>query len=121
MNALLISFGLPQNMCGEAVLTANYILNIVPCKKLDKTSYELFKCGRPAYNFLRTWGCLAKVAVPPPKKEKIGLKIIDRVFIGYAQNSCAYRFLVYESAIPYIHKNTYMESKNASFFEHIFI
>ena len=42
------------------------------------------------------------------------------MFIGYAQNNSAYRFLVYECAIPDIHKNTYMESKNTSFFEHIF-
>ena len=120
MNAMLVSSGLPQNMWGEAILTANYILNIVPRKKLDKTPYELFKGRSPTYNFLRTWGCLAKVAVPPPKKEKIGPKTVDCVFIGYAQNSSAYRFLVYESAIPDIHKNTYMESRNVSFFEHIF-
>ena len=30
------------------------------------------------------------------------------------------QFLVYESTIQDIHKNTYMESKNASFFEHNF-
>ncbi|XP_075475084.1 retrovirus-related Pol polyprotein from transposon TNT 1-94 isoform X1 [Primulina tabacum] len=33
MNALLLSSGLPQNMWGEAVLTANYLLNKVPQKK----------------------------------------------------------------------------------------
>ena len=66
------------------------------------------------------WGCLAKVAVPPPKKVKIGPKTIDCIFIGYAHNSNAYRFLVYESNIPDIHKNTIMESRNASFFEDVF-
>ena len=43
------------------------------------------------------WGCLAKVVVLPPKKVKIGPKTIDCIFIGYAHNSAAYRFLVYES------------------------
>ena len=66
------------------------------------------------------WGCLAKVAVPTPKKVKIGPKTVDCIFIGYAQNSSAYRFLVYKSEIPDIHKNTIMESRNASFFEHVF-
>ncbi|KAL6982051.1 hypothetical protein U1Q18_052698 [Sarracenia purpurea var. burkii] len=120
MNAMLVSSGLPQNMWGEAVLTANHILNLVPRKKTDKTPFELFKGRRPTYNHLRTWGCLAKVAIPPPKKEKIGPKTVDCVFIGYAQNSSAYRCLVYESAISDIHKNTVMESRNVSFFEHIF-
>ena len=43
MNALLISFGLPQNMWGEAILFANYLLNKVPKKKVEKTSYELWR------------------------------------------------------------------------------
>ena len=66
------------------------------------------------------WGCLAKVAVPIPKKVKIGPKTVDCIFIGYAQNSSAHRFLVYKSDIPDIHKNTIMESRNAMFFEHVF-
>ena len=60
------------------------------------------------------------MVVPTPKKLKIGSKTVDFIFIGYAQNSSAYRFLVYKSEILDIHKNTIMESRNASFFEHIF-
>ncbi|RVW62815.1 Retrovirus-related Pol polyprotein from transposon TNT 1-94 [Vitis vinifera] len=89
-------------------------------KKAEKTPYELWKGRKPSYTYLRMWGCLAKVAVPPPKKVKIGPKTIDCIFIGYAHNSNAYRFLVYESNIPDIHKNTIMESRNASFFEDVF-
>ena len=66
------------------------------------------------------WGCLAKLAVPPLKKVKIGPKTIDCIFIGYAHNNAAYRFLVHESNISDIHKNTIIESRNASFFEDIF-
>ena len=33
MNATLICSGLPQNMWGEAILSANYLLNNVPKKK----------------------------------------------------------------------------------------
>ncbi|GJR66370.1 retrovirus-related pol polyprotein from transposon TNT 1-94 [Tanacetum coccineum] len=36
-------------------------------------------------------GCLAKVAVPTPKAQKIGPKSVDCIFIGYAKNSTAYR------------------------------
>ena len=66
------------------------------------------------------WGCLAKVAVPTPKKVKIGSKTVDCIFIGNAQNSSAYQFLVYNSEILDIHKNTIMESRNVLFFELIF-
>ena len=104
---MLISSGLPQNMWGDAILSSNYLLNKVPKKKEDKTPYELWKGRKPSYKFLRMWGCLAKVAVPLPKKVKIGPKTVDCIFIGYAQNSSAHRFLVYKSDIPDIHKNTY--------------
>ena len=117
MNAMLINSGLPQNMWGEAILSANYLLNKVPKKKADKTPYELCKGIKLSYKYLRVWGCLAKVTVPPPKKVKIGPKTIDCIFIGYAHNSAAYRFLVHESNIPDIHKNRIIESMNASFFE----
>ena len=71
MNAMLISSGLLQNIWGETILSANYLLNKVPKKKAEKTPYELWKGMNPSYKYLRVWGCLTKVAVPPPKKVKI--------------------------------------------------
>ena len=65
------------------------------------------------------WGCLAKVAVPPPKMVKLRPKAIDYIFIGYTHNSSAYLFLVHESNISDLHKNMIMESRNASFFEDV--
>ena len=70
--------------------------------------------------FLQILKCLAKVAVPIPKKVKIGPKTVDCVFIGYAHNSCAYRFLIHKSEIIDMHGNTIIESRNASFFENVF-
>ena len=120
MNALLISSGLPDNFWGEAILSANHILNKVPRKKTSKSPHELWKGRPPSYKYLRVWGCLAKVEIPKPKKVKIGPKTIDCIFIGYAHNSAAYRFLVYKSEIDDIHENTIIESRNARFFEHIY-
>ena len=120
MNAMLISSGLPQNMWGEALLSANYVLNKLPHKKRDKPPYELWKGHRPSYKFLRVWGCLAKVLVSLPKRTRIGPKTVDCVFIGYAQNSSAYRFLVHKSDNPDVHADTIIEAREASFFEEIF-
>ena len=36
MNAMLVSYGLANNMWGEAVLSTCYILNRVPRKRLEK-------------------------------------------------------------------------------------
>ena len=93
-----------------------YILNKLPQKKLDKTPNELWKGRTPSYQFLKVWGCLAKVAVPILKKVKIGPKTVNCVFIGYAYNSSAYRFFIHKSDIPDMHVNTIIESRNALFF-----
>ena len=120
MNAMLISSGLPQNLWGEALSTANYLLNRIPHKKSQNIPYEKWKGRKPSYKFLKVWGCLAKVVVPKPKMVKIGPKTVDCIFIGYASNNCAYRFIVHKSDISDIHVNTIMESRNATFFENIF-
>ena len=60
------------------------------------------------------WGCLAKVMLTDPKKRKIGSKIYDCMFIGYASNSAAYIFLVLKSDV--LECNTIIETKNVEFF-----
>ncbi|GJV90924.1 retrotransposon protein, putative, ty1-copia subclass [Tanacetum coccineum] len=120
VSAMLISSGLSQDLSGEAILTTTYLLNKIPRKEKEKTPYELWMGRKPSYQYLRVWGCLAKVAVPTPKAQKIGPKSMDCIFIGYAKNSSAYRFIVHDSKNPDIQKNTVMESRNASFFENIF-
>ena len=116
MNAMLISSDLPQNLWGEATLSANYILNKLPRKKTKKTPYELWKGKKPSYQFLKVLGCLAKVAIPISKRIKIGSNSVDCVFIGYAHNSSAYRFLIHKSDVPDMNVNTVIESRNAVFF-----
>ena len=93
MNVMFLSLGLLDNMWEEAVLSACYILNRVPHKKLDQTPYELWKCYTPNLSFLRAWGCLAKVSLPDFKHENIGPKTFNYVFISYVQNSVAYGFI----------------------------
>ncbi|CAL1356033.1 unnamed protein product [Linum trigynum] len=120
MNALLLNSALPQNLWGEAILIATQILNRVPYSKTQTIPYEKWKGKRPNLNYFKVWGCLAKVRVPKPKQVKLGPKTIDCIFIGYANNSKAYRFLVYKSQISDIHPNTVIESDSAEFFENIF-
>ena len=120
MNSLLLGSGAPQNFWGEALLSSNYILNRLPHKKLDKTPYELWKGHAPSYKFLKVWWCLAKVPIPPPKRTRIGPKTVDCVFIGYAQDSSAYRFLIHNSDNFEMHINTIIEARDASFFEGTF-
>jgi hypothetical protein len=66
-------------------------------------------------------GCLAKVNVPINKKCKLGPKTVDCIFLGYAHQSIAYRFLVVKFEVPDMHVNSLFESHDATFFENIFL
>jgi hypothetical protein len=63
---------------------------------------------------------LAKVNVPINKKRKLGHKTVNYVFLGYAHHIIAYRFLVIKSEIPVVHVDTFLESRDVTFFENIF-
>ncbi|RVX14351.1 hypothetical protein CK203_017150 [Vitis vinifera] len=52
--------------------------------------------------------------------KKTGPKTFDAMFIGYAENSVAHRFLVTKSENNLVDVNTIIETKNADFFENIF-
>jgi hypothetical protein len=117
---MLDSSGLSKSWWGEAILAVCFILNQVPSAKGDITPYEGWKGRKLALKFLHAWGCLAKVNVPTCKKQKLGPKTVDCVFLGYAHNSAAYRFLVIKSKFPDVHVNTLTESRDATFFEEIF-
>ena len=90
MNAILRSSGASQNLQGEAILTNNYILNELPHKMLEMTSYELWKSRIHFYKYLIVWGCLAKMTIPDPRKIKIGPRTVNYVFIIYSYNNIAY-------------------------------
>ena len=53
VNSMLVSSGAPQNLWGEALLTANYILNRVSHKKLGLIPFELWHGRTPSYNYLK--------------------------------------------------------------------
>jgi hypothetical protein len=58
--------------------------------------------------------------VPINKKCKLGPKTMDCVFLGYSHHSTAYRFLVIKSEIHGVHIDTFLESRDVTFFENIF-
>jgi hypothetical protein len=107
-------------MVGAALLTSCHVLNRVPMKSKEKTSYEEWIGRKPSLSYLHTWGCLAKVNVPINKKRKLGPKTMDCVFWGYAHHSTAYSFLVIKSEIHDVHIDTFLESRDVTFFENIF-
>ncbi|GJV82426.1 retrovirus-related pol polyprotein from transposon TNT 1-94 [Tanacetum coccineum] len=73
VTAMLISSGMSQDMWGEAILTATYLLNKIPRKEKEETPYELWMGRKPSYQYLRVWGCLAKLSPSMESEEFIAL------------------------------------------------
>ncbi|XP_076926372.1 uncharacterized protein LOC143589518 [Bidens hawaiensis] len=108
--------GLSDGFWGEAMLTACYLLNRTPNKKNKITPYELWKKKPPN---LKVWRCRAVVRLTEPKIKNLGEKGIDCIFIGYAENSKAYRFYVLEPNDS-VSVNTVIEFRDAIFDENRF-
>ena len=102
-------------------MIASHVLNRIPNRNKETTPYENWVGRKPSLSYLRTWGCLAKVNIPISKKRKLGSKTVDCVFLGYAHQSIAYRFLVVKYEVPNIHVDTIMESRDATFFRTYFL
>src|SRR6266498_4127150 len=120
VNAMLESIGLSKEWWGEVILTACHVLNRVSTKNKEITPFEEWENKRLNLSYLRTWGCLAKVNVPIPKKRKLGPRTVDCVFLGYAFHSVEYRFLIVKSGVPDMYEGTIMEPRDVTFFENVF-
>ncbi|GKC06511.1 zinc finger, CCHC-type containing protein [Tanacetum coccineum] len=111
--------GLSEGFWRETMLTACYLLNRVPNKKYKTTPYKLWYKKRPNLSILWVWGCRVVVRLPDPKRKSLGEKGIDCIFVGYAENSKAYRFYVIEPNNS-VSINSIIESRDAIFDENRF-
>jgi hypothetical protein len=112
---------LSKKWWGEAILTACHVLNRVPIKNKEITSFKEWKKKRVNLSYLRIWGYLAKVNVPINKKCKLRLKTVDCIFIGYVFHIIGYRFLIIKSGVPDIHVGIIMDFRDATFFRIFFL
>ncbi|GKF10973.1 retrotransposon protein, putative, ty1-copia subclass [Tanacetum coccineum] len=48
---------LPISLWGYALETAAHILNLVPTKKVSKTTFEMWKGKRTSLGHIKIWGC----------------------------------------------------------------
>ncbi|KAK2356784.1 hypothetical protein QL285_094109 [Trifolium repens] len=102
--------GVAPHWWGEILLTVCYVLNRVPKVKNTVSPYEILKKRQPNLSYLRTWGCLAYVRIPDPKRVKLASRAYECAFIGYASNNKAYRF--YD-----LNAKVIIESVDVDFFE----
>ncbi|GJW84749.1 retrovirus-related pol polyprotein from transposon TNT 1-94 [Tanacetum coccineum] len=97
---------------GYALETAARILNMVPTKKVDTISYEIWHGNTTMFSYLRVWGCKALVKRDTPNKLDSGS--IKCIFVGYPKEMMVYYFY-------YPLKNKIFVSRNTEFFENSFM
>ncbi|XP_021741961.1 uncharacterized protein LOC110708182 [Chenopodium quinoa] len=85
--AISLYSGAADHWWGEILLTVCYVLNRIPKTKSKVSPYEILRNKRPNISYFRTWGCLAYVRIPDPKRVKLASRAYECVFIGYAINS----------------------------------
>ncbi|GKD09127.1 retrotransposon protein, putative, ty1-copia subclass [Tanacetum coccineum] len=99
---------LPKSFWGYALESAVRIFNMVPTKKVDRTSYEIWHNKAPKLSYLRVWGCEAHVKRDTP--EKLDSRSIKCIFVGYPKEMIGYYF--YNPL-----ENKIFVARNAEFFE----
>lgn len=90
--SMLKAKDMPAAFWGEAVSTAEFILNHSPTKAIaEKTPFEAWHGRKPKVSFLRTFGCVAHVKTVRPHLGKLEDKSTKMVFLGYEAGSKVYR------------------------------
>ena len=83
----------PQNLWGEAVMTAAHIKNRVPHSKTgSKTPEEVFTKRKASVNHMKVFGCKVEVLIPKVlRKHKFAARTWKGIFVGYAGRTMGYR------------------------------
>nr|GEY36387.1 retrotransposon protein, putative, Ty1-copia subclass [Tanacetum cinerariifolium] len=103
---------LPLSFWDYALESAARTLNMVPTKKVDKTSYELWHGKVPKLSYLKVWGCEAHVKCHTP--DKLQQRSVKCIFVGYPKETMGYYFY-------YPPKNKIVVERYAVFLEKDFI
>ena len=83
---------IPKALWKDLAYSVNYIQNRWPTKALKlKTPEEVFTGIKPHLGHLRVIGCLAYCHIPDVKRQKLDPKATATIFIGYDEQSKAYR------------------------------
>lgn len=89
---ILKESNLPNSFWAEAVNTANFIRNRLPTKSLNgRTPHEAWTGRAPDISNFRTFGCKVFYLDRDPGKGKFDSRGREGVFLGYADESKAYR------------------------------
>jgi hypothetical protein len=117
---MLDEFKSPHNFWGEAIATTVHVSNhLFLCPVYNKTPYELLTGNKPNVSYFRVFGCKCFVK---NKKERLGkfeTRTIEGIFVGYADDSHAYRYYNISSGCVEVSCDVVFEEFNGSQVEQV--
>ena len=113
VRSMMVQANLPILYWGDALLTASYILNLVPSKSVSSTPYELWTDMKPDLNNLLPWGSTGYVHNTSHRYGKLGPRGKKCIFIRYSEHSKGY-VLIGEQPDGSV---TELESRDVDFIE----
>ena len=91
---MLLETNLPEELWGEALMTATYMKNRAPTKAVEKmTPYETWTCLKSDLSHLRIFDCNVLAHIPDCKRTKFDSKAEEFIFVGYCEDSKDYRLV----------------------------
>jgi hypothetical protein len=85
---LLVDSGLSMSFWCDAVLTSQYLWNLLSTSTLavNITPFEVLTRTKPDVSHLQVWGCQCFVAIPDELRDKADFKCFEGIFIGYKEH-----------------------------------
>ena len=102
VRTMLSDASLPRRFWAEALSTAVYLRNISPTSALvGKTPFEALTNVKPNVEHLRVFGCVAYAHIPKDERQKLDVKSVKCILLGYGSECKAYRLYNLEKRVVF--------------------
>ena len=94
VRCMLKDSGMDRKYWAEAIKTAAYVRNRLPCdQNQGKSPFEATMNQKPDLDAMRVFGCICYSHVPKQKRSKLSDTAVKCHMLGYSENQKAYRVM----------------------------
>ena len=110
--SMLKHMSMPNELCGEAVRHATYLINRIATRSLiEQTPYEALRSKRPSISHIRVFGCICYARTEKAGRKKLDDRSRILVHLGTEPGSKAYRLLDPSSSKIIVSRDVYFDEK----------
>ncbi len=111
VRSMLSHRAVPKRFWAEALSTAVHIRNRVTSSTLPSnlTPYHIWNNAKPDVSYFRVFGCKCWYTVPKAEVQKLDPRGKVAIFVGYAENSKAYKLIDFETGKVVISRDVFFD------------